>query len=1286
MLGPGIYLSRSFEKASRYPLNPAAGEQLAVLKLSVRVGKVKKIDYQGHPLQKTWHDHGYDTAWVPPNCGMVPSGLEEDCVYEPWRITECLDIDVATSRTLSSPSPIQSQLWLVLVEGLWAMPSRRGAAVFSMEEGGEEASSRSPGFRSAAEVECDACDGRKRKAEQSCLECAASYCGNHLVLHNILHGGKRHKLVEATERLQERTCPEHGRLLEVFCRTDQRCICHLCIIEAHRSHDVISIEVEVAEKKAQLEKMQTKTTQRIQTRETEEQELRQAVEAFKVSAEDAVAENEKLFAELVRSLEDRQCTVRDLILAQKEAVIKEVGELTGKVQQRIRELKERHADLQQLEQLLQEHNHIQFLELEHPHTVPADGAVGVEVEGHQVFWTCDDKPLISVLTTVPPHTDSLGVSTKTKAGLRACSISPLPKAIQTPVPLVPPYRSFELTTEAISELLKKLNLICQWSFITISERGKATSRIRHAATLTLDSDTVNNNIHLSADHMLLTAVRESESYPYHPQRFRKRVQALCEEGLRGSPRYWEVKCGSKGTWVSIAISYKGIRRSGRQAPLFGRCQNSWALRKYGSLYEFWHNDKGTDISGWFYGSTVGVYLDHGAGVLAFYNVSDNISLIHKVQTSPEHSSQIQIIQENSRKTLVNKHSVWRSSGTPPGHGGSVSRQRERSSEESEISLHMQVPSRRGAAVFSMEEGGEEASSRSPGFRSAAEVECDACDGRKRKAEQSCLECAASYCGNHLVLHNILHGGKRHKLVEATERLQERTCPEHGRLLEVFCRTDQRCICHLCIIEAHRSHDVISIEVEVAEAHMRLGALKMVITDRINTRQREVQELERAVEAFKISAEKTLEDHEKLLTEMIHSMETRKSRAKELIRAQEEAVLTKANEVLDRMEEELGQLRRRDAELQYVEQLSQGDDDIRFLQGVSSVPALPPSRDAVVFFVHPYCSFEPSAQAVSKLTTQLSLICRSSFTGVSEEVKKAGILSAPARQSREDFLQYASKLTLNLNTAHWTLRLSKENREVTAMPRMEAYVDHPDRFDFRAQILCNEGLQGSPRYWEVEYSGGSWACIAVSYLGIQRKGKRGPLFGRNRYSWALRCYVSSYSFWHNNQSSSVPYSRRCSRMGVYLDHGAGVLAFYNVSDNMSLIHRVRTKFTEPVYAGFGLAGKGTRIKLCNLNEDVLTGKETLLFGSEAEGHLRTSDREAYSTSGSTSLNQDQRVEAAVDTGSPNLVLRQHGQRESTDPTCLASPVQAGGGGVVVWGMLCPFMPTTDRLLMGSLYWE
>uniref|UniRef100_A0A4W5R6W6 PARP catalytic domain-containing protein n=1 Tax=Hucho hucho TaxID=62062 RepID=A0A4W5R6W6_9TELE len=86
MLGQGVYLSRDPEKACRYPLD-LPEHQKVVIKVKVNVGKVKKIDYKGHPLQKTWHDKGYDSAWVPANCGMVKSGLEEDCVWDPNRIT-----------------------------------------------------------------------------------------------------------------------------------------------------------------------------------------------------------------------------------------------------------------------------------------------------------------------------------------------------------------------------------------------------------------------------------------------------------------------------------------------------------------------------------------------------------------------------------------------------------------------------------------------------------------------------------------------------------------------------------------------------------------------------------------------------------------------------------------------------------------------------------------------------------------------------------------------------------------------------------------------------------------------------------------------------------------------------------------------------------------------------------------------------------------------------------------------------------------------------------------------
>ena len=71
MLGNGIYVSKSRAKAQRY--GPV------VFKLLVYPGAVRRVDRQGHQWQKTWQKF-YDSAWVPRGCGMVPSGLEENCI------------------------------------------------------------------------------------------------------------------------------------------------------------------------------------------------------------------------------------------------------------------------------------------------------------------------------------------------------------------------------------------------------------------------------------------------------------------------------------------------------------------------------------------------------------------------------------------------------------------------------------------------------------------------------------------------------------------------------------------------------------------------------------------------------------------------------------------------------------------------------------------------------------------------------------------------------------------------------------------------------------------------------------------------------------------------------------------------------------------------------------------------------------------------------------------------------------------------------------------------------
>ncbi|KAI1901317.1 hypothetical protein AGOR_G00033060 [Albula goreensis] len=176
-------------------------------------------------------------------------------------------------------------------------------------------------YTGPGDVACDVCTGRKRKAVRSCLVCLASYCESDLILHDKLNRGKSHKLIEATGKLQEKICSQHEKLLEVYCRTDQQFICYLCTMDEHRGHDTVSAAAERAEKQKQLGETQNKFQQRIQEREKELQDLRQAVQSLTRSAQAAVEDSERIFAELIRSIERRCSEVKELIRDQEKAAI-----------------------------------------------------------------------------------------------------------------------------------------------------------------------------------------------------------------------------------------------------------------------------------------------------------------------------------------------------------------------------------------------------------------------------------------------------------------------------------------------------------------------------------------------------------------------------------------------------------------------------------------------------------------------------------------------------------------------------------------------------------------------------------------------------------------------------------------------------------------------------------------------------------------------------------------------------------------------------------------------------
>ncbi|KAM4599360.1 tripartite motif-containing protein 16-like [Fundulus diaphanus] len=442
-----------------------------------------------------------------------------------------------------------------------------------------------------------------------------------------------------------------------------------------------------------------------------------------------------------------------------------------------------------------------------------------------------------------------------------------------------------------------------------------------------------------------------------------------------------------------------------------------------------------------------------------------------------------------------------------------------------------------------------------------DVACDVCTGRKLKAIKSCLACPASYCEKHLQPHYDSAPLKKHKLVEPSKNLQENICSRHDEVMKVFCRTDQKCICYLCPEDEHKGHDTVPAAAERTERQRELQVRRENIQQRIQDREKDVKLLQREMEAINHSADKTVEDSEKVFTELIGLIQKRSSDVKQQIRSQQETEGSRVKELQEKLEQEITELKRKDAELK---QLSDTEDHNQFLHNYPSLSALSESTHSSSIKTRPLSYFEDVTAAVSELRDKLQDILRDAWTNISLRLTEVDVLlSEPEPKSRAGFLKSSCEITLDPDTAHCDLLLSEGNKKVTRMNEPQSYSSHPDRFTVWYQILSRESLTGRC-YWEVERRG--LVRVAVAYKNISRAGKVNECgFGWNNKSWVLICSQNSHEFVHNSIRTSVsgPVS---SRVGVYLDHRAGILSFYSVSETMTLLHRVQTTFTQPLHAG------------------------------------------------------------------------------------------------------------------------
>uniref|UniRef100_A0AAQ5XMX4 B30.2/SPRY domain-containing protein n=1 Tax=Amphiprion ocellaris TaxID=80972 RepID=A0AAQ5XMX4_AMPOC len=369
-----------------------------------------------------------------------------------------------------------------------------------------------------------------------------------------------------------------------------------------------------------------------------------------------------------------------------------------------------------------------------------------------------------------------------------------------------------------------------------------------------------------------------------------------------------------------------------------------------------------------------------------------------------------------------------------------------------------------------------------------------------------------------------------------------------------------------------------------QPHYESPAFKKHQLVEIQDRQKDVKLLQQEMKDIRVSADKTVEDSKKMFSELIHLIQNRSSEVEQQIRSQQETEESRVKELQEKLEQEIRDLERKDAELKQISDL---EDHTQFLHKYPSVSALSESKpSSSINIQRPLRHFEDVTAAVKELRGKLEDVLKDTWTNISpSDVLPPQPEPQPALEpeqeptTRAGFLKYFQEITLDPNTAHTHLVLSDKNRRVTLKDYQNFHPDHPDRFTDWFQVLSRESLTGRC-YWEVEWRGGG-VYVAVTYKNVRRtRRSRECGFGLDDRSWSLYCDGSRYTFWYKNTKTPVS-GRPSSRIGVYLDHGGGILSFYSVSQKMKLLHRVQTTFTEPLHAGLWLYNYGDAAKFIDL---------------------------------------------------------------------------------------------------------
>ncbi|XP_074080642.1 E3 ubiquitin-protein ligase TRIM65 [Macrotis lagotis] len=408
------------------------------------------------------------------------------------------------------------------------------------------------------------------------------------------------------------------------------------------------------------------------------------------------------------------------------------------------------------------------------------------------------------------------------------------------------------------------------------------------------------------------------------------------------------------------------------------------------------------------------------------------------------------------------------------------------------------------------------------------------------------------------------------------------CPRHGRALELYCRTERRCICCACAVAQCQGHLRVLPEVERQEQEKRLEKQLEEIWKQSIQAEEQLKELQqKRAEIENLADTLTLAVSNKV-SYLLRVLEAQRDKTLERIKQEKAAALAQAQESQQWLQDHQEHLAQH---IQQIQELLTCPDNLSFLE--RSLLLIPPGSLAPV----PSLKWTGGSGQLNELKKTLEQICqlllRDEIGPASLGIAEAGLkehrgspepVPRPVDSLRKELKQNYRNLTFDPDTANHHLYLSCQNQRVKHDSRSQ-HATQPGRFQLW-QVLCIQGFEAGKHYWEVEVSDHS-VTLGVTYPGLARQKLPGQTdnIGRNPWSWGLRVQEDGYQAWHNGEAQRF-LGKPGHILGMELDLPVGHLSFYSLEPQVQLLHVFDAFFTQPLYPVFWLC-EGRTITLCQL---------------------------------------------------------------------------------------------------------